>query len=120
MIIALGSSAGTVKDVVDELREGGRRVGLLKIRAFRPLPSRELRRLVSDAAEVIVLDRADSPGGAPPLAADIAFALAGEAPRLRSHVYGLGGRDLHPDAVRDVFLGGAPHYVGVRGDECPA
>ena len=120
VIIALGSSAGTIKDVVDELREGGRRVGLLKIRAFRPLPSCELRRLVSDAAEVIVLDRADSPGGAPPLAADVAFALAGEAPRLRSHVYGLGGRDLHPDAVRDVFLGGAPHYVGVRGDECPA
>ena len=120
VIVALGSSAGTIKDVVDELRAAQRYVGLLKIRAFRPLPLRELRCLLSDAADVFVLDRADSPGGAPPLAADVAFALAGEASRLHSHVYGLGGRDLHPEAVRDVFLQRAPHYVGVRGDECPA
>ena len=119
-IVALGSSAGTIKDVVDELRAAQRHVGLLKIRAFRPLPLRELRCLLSDAADVFVLDRADSPGGAPPLAADVAFALAGEASCLHSHVYGLGGRDLHPEAVRDVFLQRAPHYVGVRGDECPA
>jgi pyruvate ferredoxin oxidoreductase alpha subunit len=118
VIVALGSSAGTIKDVVDELRAAGRPVGLVKIRAFRPLPSRDLRCLLSDAVEVIVLDRADSPGGAPPLAADVALALSGEAVRLRSHVYGLGGRDLHPEAVRDVFLGEAPHYVGVRGGEC--
>ena len=120
VIVALGSSAGTIKEAVDELRDAGERVGLVKIRAFRPLPARELRCLLSEAAEVIVLDRADSPGGAPPLAADVAFALAGESPRLYSHVYGLGGRDLHPDAVRDIFLGAAPRYVGVRGVECPA
>lgn len=120
VIVALGSSAGAIKDVVDELRAARRRVGLVKIRSFRPLPSRDLRRLLADAADVIVLDRADSPGGAPPLAADVAFALAGEMPRLHSHVYGLGGRDLHPHTVRDLFLGGAPRYVGVRGDECPA
>jgi pyruvate/2-oxoacid:ferredoxin oxidoreductase alpha subunit len=68
--------------------------------------------------DVIVLDRADSPGGAPPLAADVAFALAGSDTRLRSHVYGLGGRDLHPEAVRQVFRGEAPRYLGVRGEPC--
>jgi len=120
VVVALGSSAGTIKDVVDELRTAGRNAGLVKIRAFRPLPSRQLRSLLADASDVIVLDRADSPGGAPPLAADVAFALAGEAAQLHSHVYGLGGRDLHPEAVRDVFLGQAPRYVGVRGDECRA
>ena len=120
VIVALGSSAGTIKDVVDELRVAGRRVGLLKIRSFRPLPRRELRCVLADAGEVIVLDRADSPGGAPPLAADVAFALAGETTPVHSHVYGLGGRDLHPEAVRDLFLGVAPQYVGVRGDACPA
>jgi pyruvate ferredoxin oxidoreductase alpha subunit len=116
VLVLLGSSAGTAKDVVDDLRSDGERVGLLKLRSFRPFPADALRRLVA-GREVIVLDRADSPGGAPPLAADVAFALKGLDVSLRSHVYGLGGRDLHPEAVADVFLGRAPHYLGVRSDE---
>jgi pyruvate ferredoxin oxidoreductase alpha subunit len=116
-IVALGSSAGTVKDVVDELRDEGEAVGLLKIRSFRPFP-RELPDLVGTLDEVIVLDRADSPGGAPPLAAELAFSLGGLRPALRSHVYGLGGRDLHPADVRDVFAGVASRYVGVREAGC--
>ena len=118
MLIALGSTAGTVKDVVDELRAEGERVGLLKIRSFRPFPAGELRSLLDGRDEVVVLDRADSPGGAPPLAADVAFALADLDVRFRSHVYGLGGRDLHPEAIRDVFHGDAGRYVGVRGESC--
>ena len=118
LLVALGSSAGTAKDVVDELRDEGEAVGLLKIRSFRPFPAAVLRRFVADAAEVLVLDRADSPGGAPPLAADVAFALRGCDVEIRSHVYGLGGRDLHPEAIRDVLVGSAGPYVGVRGDEC--
>ena len=119
VLVALGSSAGTVKDVVDELRDEGEAVGLIELRSFRPLPALDLQRLLGSVREVIVLDRADSPGGAPPLAADVAFALRGSGACVRSHVYGLGGRDLHPDAVREVFLGTAPRYLGVRGeDEC--
>jgi pyruvate ferredoxin oxidoreductase alpha subunit len=118
VIVALGSTAGTVKDVVDELRDDGEAVGLLKIRSFRPFPAHAVRCLLEGMRDVIVLDRADSPGGAPPLAADVAFALAGSDTRLRSHVYGLGGRDLHPESVRQVFLGEAPRYLGVRGEPC--
>jgi pyruvate ferredoxin oxidoreductase alpha subunit len=118
VIVALGSSAGTIKDVVDDLRAEGERVGLLKLRAFRPFPADAVRDLLAEVREVIVLDRADSPGGAPPLAADVAFALSGRSPSLRSHVYGLGGRDLHPEDVRTVFDGTAAHYLGVRGSEC--
>ena len=116
-IVALGSSAGTVKDVVDELRDEDEPVGLVKIRSFRPFP-RELHDLVGALDEVIVLDRADSPGGAPPLAAELAFSLGELRPALRSHVYGLGGRDLHPADVRDVFAGIAGRYVGVREAAC--
>ncbi len=118
VIVALGSSAGTIKDVVDELRADGERVGVLKVRWFRPFPVIALRHLLQDVPEVIVLDRSDSPGGAPPLAADVAFALGGSGARVRSHVYGLGGRDLHPEAIREVFADTAPFYVGVRGDGC--
>jgi pyruvate ferredoxin oxidoreductase alpha subunit len=116
-IVALGSSAGTIKDTVDELRSAGEPVGLLKIRSFRPLPRTELRDLLAHVPEVIVLDRADSPGGVPPLAAELAFALAGTDAAVRSHVYGLGGRDLHPGDVRQLFADAAPRYLGVREEQ---
>jgi pyruvate ferredoxin oxidoreductase alpha subunit len=119
VLVALGSTAGTVKDVVDELRDDGEAVGLLKIRSFRPFPASVMRESIGGRREVIVLDRADSPGGAPPLAAEVAFALAGLNASLHSHVYGLGGRDLHPEAIRQIFHGEASRYVGVRGELCP-
>ena len=46
-----------------------------KLRSFRPFPATQSAQLLGDVPEVIVLDRSDSPGGAPPLAADVAFAL---------------------------------------------
>jgi pyruvate ferredoxin oxidoreductase alpha subunit len=118
-IVALGSSAGTVKDVVDDLRAEGERVGLLKIVSFRPFPAQAVARLLAHLKTVIVLDRADSPGGVAPLHAELAAALYGSGAELRGHVYGLGGRDLHPEDVREVFAGEAPRYVGLRGEPCP-
>jgi hypothetical protein len=52
----------------------------------------------------------------PPLAAELAATLYGSGIELEHHVYGLGGRDLHVDDVRAIFAGGAPAYVGVRGE----
>jgi pyruvate ferredoxin oxidoreductase alpha subunit len=117
-IIALGSTAGTVKDAVDELRADGEPVGLLRICSFRPFPGAEIAEALDGIETVIVLDRADSPGGTPPLHAEMASVLFGSGCELRGHVYGLGGRDLHPADVRAIFAGGQPGYVGVRGDEC--
>ncbi len=119
VVVSLGSTAGTVKDVVDELRDGGGRVGAVKIGSFRPFPAAALRETLAAAATAIVLDRADSPGGAPPLFADTAAALYGSGVELRGHVYGLGGRDLHPADVRAFLAGGEPVYLGVRGEPCP-
>jgi len=118
-LVALGSSAGTIKDVVDDERDAGEAVGLLKPVAFRPFPVRALAEALAPMDEVIVLDRADSPGGAPPLHAEVATVLHGKRPRLHGHVYGLGGRDLHPDDVRQVLAGSAPGYIGLRGERCP-
>jgi pyruvate ferredoxin oxidoreductase alpha subunit len=116
VIVCLGSTAGTVKDVVDELRDRGEAVGLLRICSYRPFPTAEIAEALDGAAEVVVLDRADSPGGAPPLTVEVAYA----ARPVRSHVYGLGGRELHPADIREVFAGTAPHYLGVRSEPCPA
>jgi hypothetical protein len=46
----------------------------------------------------------------------VAAALYGSGPNLAGHVFGLGGRDLHPHEIRDVFAGRAGAYVGVRGE----
>jgi pyruvate ferredoxin oxidoreductase alpha subunit len=118
-IVLMGSSAGTAKDVVDELRDRHQPVGLLRIGSFRPFPAEAVREALHGVAEVAVLDRADSPGGAPPLFAEVAAANDGGA-RLRSVVYGLGGRELHPGDIDGIFeslrdrVPATPTYVGLR------
>ena len=114
-IVALGSTAGTVKEVVDELREEGEPVGLLELTSFRPLPRDAIRAALEHVRHVSVLDRADSPGGIPALRAEVAATLYGTGVELDGHVYGLGGRDLHPHDIRTVFAGAAPVHVGLRG-----
>jgi pyruvate ferredoxin oxidoreductase alpha subunit len=120
VVVALGSTAGTLKEGVDALRDEGLPVGLLRIIAFRPFPRRAVAEALAEAEEVVVFDRADSPGGTPPLFAELAAALYGSATELRGHVYGLGGRDFHPDDLREVVSGEAPAYLGLRSEPCPA
>jgi pyruvate ferredoxin oxidoreductase alpha subunit len=108
-IVLLGSSAGTVRDVIDELRADGVHVGLVSIRSFRPFPAHELRETLAGVESVVVLDRAIAPGAAPPLFSDVAAAI--QRP-LSGFVYGLGGRDLLPEHVRRAFEGGSG-YLGL-------
>ena len=61
VLVCLASTAGTVKDVVDELRDEGQAVGLLRICSYRPFPAAEIAEALDGATEVVVLDRADSP-----------------------------------------------------------
>jgi pyruvate ferredoxin oxidoreductase alpha subunit len=117
-IVALGSTAGTVKDVVDDLRDEREPAGLLKLVSFRPFPVAAVAAALDGCWRVAVLDRADSPGGTPPLHAELAAALYGSGIELDGYVYGLGGRDLHPPDVRAVFSGEAAPYVGLRGERC--
>ena len=111
VLVCLGSTAGTAKDAG---------APLLEIRSFRPFPSGAVRLVLDGRREVVVLDRADSPGGAPPLFAEVAAALAGTGTPIRSHVYGLGGRELHPEDVQEILAGIDSRYVGLRGAPCPA
>jgi pyruvate ferredoxin oxidoreductase alpha subunit len=105
----MGSTAGTAKDAG---------VGMLEIRSFRPFPTAAVRAWLEGRAEIVVLDRADSPGGSPPLFAEVAAALTGAGAHVRSHVYGLGGRELHPQDIRSIVDGSESHYVGLRGEPC--
>ena len=103
------------------MRAEGEAVGLLQVHSFRPFPDAAVRDALRDVADIAVLDRADSPGGRPPLFAEVVAAVYGNAPVVRSFVYGLGGRDIHPEDIRAVFerVENAPRatqYVGLRSD----
>jgi pyruvate ferredoxin oxidoreductase alpha subunit len=113
-VVCLGSTAGTVKDVVDGL-DG---VGLLRICSYRPFPEAAVREALADLDEVIVLDRANAPGSRGPLWTEVVAALHPSTAVIRGHVYGLGGRELHPEDVAAIIAGDADRFVGLRGAAC--
>ncbi|MFR9190736.1 MAG: hypothetical protein ACLVL7_11310 [Anaerotruncus massiliensis (ex Togo et al. 2019)] len=105
-LVLIGSSAGTAKAAVERLRAAGKRVGLVKIRAFRPFPAEELAAALQNCGAVAVMDKCagfSAAGG--PLFAEVCAALYGAAPRplLVSYTYGLGGRDVTVDSMERVF-----------------
>jgi pyruvate ferredoxin oxidoreductase alpha subunit len=114
VIFLMGSTAGTIKDVVDELRAEGQAVGLLRLISYRPFPAEQIRKALASAKEVIVLDRSDAPGSFPSLHAEMAATLYGSDTKLRAHVFGLGGRELIPDEARAIFAGEAPTHIALR------
>ena len=106
VIVAMGSVCGTVKEVVDELRAKGKKVGLLKIISYRPFPYAKVYEALKNVSRVAVLDKAVSLGAYAPLAVEIkaAFFAKKKCPRvISSFVAGLGGRDITLESVREIF-----------------
>ena len=127
VIVAMSSTIGTAREVVDRLREKGLPVGLLKIRVFRPFPLEDITNALKDIKVVGVLDRSMVPGSfGGPLYHEITSGLYlfEKRPIVQSYVYGLGGRDITMDHIEKVFeelvdIGkkGKPNpltYIGVR------
>ncbi len=106
-IVLIGSSAGTAKEAVRQLRAQGKKVGLIKVRAFRPFPSEELAEALKGVRAFAVMDKDDSYNAhCGPLFAETAAALyaAGvREPRGVNYIYGLGGRDVRVDSIKQVF-----------------
>ncbi|MGD9819754.1 MAG: transketolase C-terminal domain-containing protein, partial [Desulfomonilaceae bacterium] len=99
LILAMGSICETASIAVDEMRASGKKVGLLNLRLWRPLPTEEIKKVLSGAKDVVVLDRALTPGGAnSPLTSEIRTVMYGEPvrPNIYCMVAGLGGRDVTP------------------------
>jgi pyruvate ferredoxin oxidoreductase alpha subunit len=104
--VCIGSTAGTIKTIVDELRDNGIKAGLLRIRAFRPLPVEDIISCLSGKKAVAVLDRACSFGGnGGPLFHEMRHALYDqtEKPPLVNYIYGLGGRDTSPYMIDGIY-----------------
>jgi len=106
LLVTSGTITSTSRYVVDELRERGEAVGLVKVKMFRPFPTDALRDALAPAARVAVLDRNISPGHGGIFAEEIRSALYDLAPERRPELYGyiigLGGRDVTPEVIHDV------------------
>lgn len=105
IIIALNSTCGTAKAVVDEMRKQKKKVGLLKIRLFRPFPKKEIAKAIEKANVVAVLDRSASFGSDGPVFLEVANAIHDmkKKPILAPYLYGLGGREIGMAHIRQVF-----------------
>ncbi|MFQ5577244.1 MAG: pyruvate ferredoxin oxidoreductase [Anaerolineae bacterium] len=133
-IVILGSEAGRVKRVADQLREQGQKAGVLRIRAARPFPDEQIVRQLLGLRAVAVMDRSYAPGAVgAPMFHEIRSALfdyRDAASPVINRIYGLGGRELRNADVRAIFSeldalaeGDATlptvQLVGLRGEPAP-
>ncbi len=107
VVVALGSVLGTIKDLVDVLRDEGLRLGVVGITAFRPFPAAAVRAALGGAARVVTVEKAFSVGFGGVLSTDIAMALTGLPVTVSTVVAGLGGRPITAAALRPVFVDAA-------------
>jgi len=105
-IVCLGSTAGTVKTVVDVLREEGVKAGLLRIRAFRPFPADEIAKELAKTKAIAVMDKSISFGGnGGALFQEVRHVLydVQTHPYVVDYIYGLGGRDTSQAQMRKIY-----------------
>lgn len=104
VMIGIGSMCGTIKQVVKEMRKEGKKVGMVKITAFRPFPFTHLKNSIGHVKKIVVLDRSAGLGAAKaPLALEVTSALDGLNCHVTSYVAGLGGRDITEALIEKIF-----------------
>ena len=105
-LVLIGSTAGTAKACIDQLRAAGRKVGLIKLRVFRPFPGEELAQALSHVKAAAIMDKSESFSacGGPLYAETCAACYDMETrPVLIDVVYGLGGRDVAVEDIARVY-----------------
>jgi pyruvate ferredoxin oxidoreductase alpha subunit len=118
VLVAMGSLCGTVKEAIDDMRTAGKKVGLLKIRVYRPFPGKEVAAALSGAKRVAVLDKNISLGSKGAVALEVKDALYGSGIPVLDYIVGLGQRDIRKrDIARIVDLaekGEGDLFYGLR------
>jgi len=104
VIVSLGSVVGTIKDAIDAMRSEGKKVGLLKIRSYRPFPVQALRKALKDAAVIAVIEKDVAIGGEAGLVTDLKAAFYSSSIRtpIIGFAAGLGGRDITIKDIRKI------------------
>jgi pyruvate ferredoxin oxidoreductase alpha subunit len=126
ILMSMGSVSGTIKDAVDRLREDGKRVGLVRIRCYRPFPIEDIWNAIQKAKAVGVMEADYSMGSQGAVAMDLKAGFYGRpgAPQVMDFIAGLGGREVNVRTVGEIVgrmeasvLEGAPvtapHWVGL-------
>jgi pyruvate/2-oxoacid:ferredoxin oxidoreductase alpha subunit len=125
LLVTVGTITGTARAFVDEARKDGKKVGLLKMKMFRPFPEEEVRQALKGSKRIVVLDRNISFGGEGIFSQELKAALYGMEPRpeVIDVIAGLGGLDVTPEGLGDLYQkvvrgeikSGKPHWMGVQG-----
>lgn len=104
-MIIIGSSAGTAKAAIDEMRQDGTKVGLIKVRVFRPFPAKEIVEALKNVKGVVIMDKAEGySGNGGPMGAEVRAALYGVSDvKAINLVYGLGGRDVRVESIKEAY-----------------
>ena len=103
IVVALGSVLGTIEDVVDELRDQGRKVGVVGIKCFRPYPLEEVREALRRAERIVVIEKAFAVGAGGIVGQNVRLALSGLVSEVYDVVAGLGGRPITKQSLHTLF-----------------
>ncbi|MDO5851090.1 MAG: pyruvate synthase subunit PorA [Methanobacteriaceae archaeon] len=100
ILVAMGSICGTIKDVIDTERSNGQKIGLLRVRVYRPLPIEAIKQALKTDAKIAILDKNVS--------FSIGGALYNEIKAIINnptygYIVGLGGRDITPEQIREII-----------------
>jgi pyruvate/2-oxoacid:ferredoxin oxidoreductase alpha subunit len=106
VIVTAGSITSTARITIKRLREQGQRVGLLKIRLFRPFPVEEIQQALVGKKKIAVIDRNISLGSGGIFCQELRAALvhSSDHPLTYSYIAGVGGTDVDPDVIEKIVL----------------
>jgi len=103
IVVALGSVNGTIKEVIDEMRDDGTAIGSVSICSFRPFPLDELQGALKGAKRVVVVEKSVAPGLGGIVASNVRMALRGVNIPVYTVIAGLGGRPIKMTSLADTF-----------------
>ena len=121
VLVTSGTVTSTARYVVNERRKRGEKVGLVKVKMFRPFPTGLMREALAGVPRVAVLDRNISPGHGGIFAEELRSALydlePARRPRVDGFIIGLGGRDVTPAAIGECLDRAVPGTGGVARED---
>jgi pyruvate ferredoxin oxidoreductase alpha subunit len=118
VIVTLGSVIGTIKDAIDAMRSEGKKVGLLKVRSYRPFPVQALRKALKDAGVIAVIEKDVAIGGEAGLVTDLKAAFYNSSIRtpIIGFTAGLGGRDITIKDIRNIVAKAEVARKGIQSE----
>ncbi|MBM4333338.1 MAG: pyruvate ferredoxin oxidoreductase [Deltaproteobacteria bacterium] len=124
VLLTMGTAASTALEVIEAMRKQGKKVGLCRLRMFRPFPQAALCKVLSKAKKIAVLDRDNSLGAGGIVAQELKAALYNlpRKPKVFEFIAGLGGRDITPSTIQEILEytiknpspNGLPVWMGVQ------